>query len=628
MFHKEDDSYLQEFYDSAEEIDRAIDDLRIYIRLAWPIIEPGTTYQDGWHIDAMASHLMAVTNGQIKDLLINVPPRHAKSSIVSILWPTWEWIRNPHTKWLYSSYNQALSVRDNVKARRLILSPWYQKHFGWSFQLAKDQKTKTRYDNTRGGYRIATSVDGGNTGEGGDRIVCLPYEAEVILKYGKMAIGRVCEEGMPVDVLSYNKLRRKTEFKRIKMHFITESKEMTTISFVNKRPLEITPNHLVYTTSRGYVAARDITPMDCLMDEYKKDVRVKQVVTSEMEKKTYNIEVSDNNNYFANGLLVHNCDDGNNNKDAESQAVLESTAIWWRETMSTRKNDPQRSTRVMVAQRTSYMDLSAVMMEMGECEHLCLPAEYEGSKKVTSLGWSDPRTEDGELLWPQRFTRPVIDSLKKELGMYGTAGQLQQRPTPRGGGIIKKDWFRYFRLTRDAWGRITHPQCHFICQSWDTAFKTGEENDYSVCLTFGVGAEGYYLLGFWKAKAEMPELEKKSIELASLYAPNVILIEDKASGQSLVQVMKKRNPKLPIKAVVPQNDKTARMHSISPYVEAGQLWLPEDAHWLDEYIETMTKFPAAVHDDEADATSQAILWLAPKFKSTFDQKPVVVTLGR
>ncbi len=95
-----------------------------------------------------------------------------KSLLVSVLWPAWEWILHPERRWLYSSYAASLSIRDSVKCRTLIESPWYQSFWGDRYALSIDQNTKTRFDNDRSGYRIATSVGGAATGEGGDRIVC------------------------------------------------------------------------------------------------------------------------------------------------------------------------------------------------------------------------------------------------------------------------------------------------------------------------------------------------------------------------------------------------------------------------------------------------------------------------
>jgi hypothetical protein len=157
-----------------EEIDceLATRSLKEFVRQAWAIVEPSTPFVPGWHIDAIVEHLEAVTSGQIRNLLINVPPRHMKSLLVSVFWPAWEWIRWPERRWLYSSYGAQLSIRDSVQCRRLIESPWYQARWGDRFALTSDQNTKGRFDNDRSGYRLSTSVGGAVTGEGGDRIVC------------------------------------------------------------------------------------------------------------------------------------------------------------------------------------------------------------------------------------------------------------------------------------------------------------------------------------------------------------------------------------------------------------------------------------------------------------------------
>jgi len=103
--------------------ERASRGLGEFVRQAWPIIEPSTPFVVGWHIDAIIEHLEAISLGYIRNLLINVPPRHMKSLLVSVLWPAWEWIRCPERRFLYSSYAAQLSIRDSVKCRRLIESP-------------------------------------------------------------------------------------------------------------------------------------------------------------------------------------------------------------------------------------------------------------------------------------------------------------------------------------------------------------------------------------------------------------------------------------------------------------------------------------------------------------------------
>ena len=145
--------------------------LRRFILGAWKVVEPATPFIPGFHLDAICDHLQAVSAGEIRNLLINIPPRHMKSLAVCVFWPAWEWITFPHRRFLFASYAQSLSERDSVRCRRLIESPWYQQHWSDRFTLSSDQNTKLRYDNNFAGCRIATSVGGAATGEGGDYVI-------------------------------------------------------------------------------------------------------------------------------------------------------------------------------------------------------------------------------------------------------------------------------------------------------------------------------------------------------------------------------------------------------------------------------------------------------------------------
>lgn len=156
-----------EMLDDAIRLESSLAD---YMRAAWHILENRPIVWN-WHLDAISEHLEAVSRGELRKLVINIPPRCMKSLSVSVFWPTWEWTTMPWTQWMFTSYHQNLSTRDSVKGRRLIQSPWYQDRWGHRFRLTGDQNAKTRYDNTRGGYRLATSLGGFGTGEGGDRLI-------------------------------------------------------------------------------------------------------------------------------------------------------------------------------------------------------------------------------------------------------------------------------------------------------------------------------------------------------------------------------------------------------------------------------------------------------------------------
>ena len=146
--------------------------LEHFVKQAWKVVEPKKPLVWNWHMGAVCEHLQAITEGQIRYLLINIPPRHTKSLTASVFWPCWEWGPQnlPHLRYVWSSYSDKLSTRDSLKSRRLLQSEWYQFLWGDRFSITSDQNQKTRYDNNETGYRIATSVRGVSTGEGGDRI--------------------------------------------------------------------------------------------------------------------------------------------------------------------------------------------------------------------------------------------------------------------------------------------------------------------------------------------------------------------------------------------------------------------------------------------------------------------------
>ena len=142
-----------------------------YVRQAWSILEPEAPFLSNWHIEYVVEYLEAVTAGQITRLLINLPPRYMKSLLVSVLWPTWEWIQAPQRRWIFTSYAEALSCKHSVDRRTILQSPWYQHRWGHRVRLASDQNVKHEFMNTRRGHMIATSIGGSITGKGGSRIV-------------------------------------------------------------------------------------------------------------------------------------------------------------------------------------------------------------------------------------------------------------------------------------------------------------------------------------------------------------------------------------------------------------------------------------------------------------------------
>src|SRR6202051_1859030 len=152
-------------------------DLRLYIREAWHVVEPSTVYLENWHIDLIAEYLEAVTAGQIKRLLINMPPRYAKSTCVSIMWPTWVWAREPFpgkphnpvlegpgTRWIFASYGDELRTKHSLDRRKLLQSEWYRTRWPKSAELTSDQNVKTLFSNSSTGVMLVTTMLDARTG--------------------------------------------------------------------------------------------------------------------------------------------------------------------------------------------------------------------------------------------------------------------------------------------------------------------------------------------------------------------------------------------------------------------------------------------------------------------------------
>jgi predicted phage terminase large subunit-like protein len=179
--------------------------------------------------------------------------------------------------------------------------------------------------------------------------------------------------------------------------------------------------------------------------------------------------------------------------------------------------------------------------------------------------------EIGEALWPSHYPVEALEAIRADVGGRVFQTLYQGNVSASQGTIFKRDWFRHYQQSPESFSRII--------QSWDTAFKTGATNDYSVCATFGETQNGFYLLALYRAKVEFPELKRQVAQQANLWRPSEIYVEDKASGQSLIQELKLATtyPVIPVKI---DRDKETRASAVTGYFESGRVLFPEGTAWL------------------------------------------------
>lgn len=463
-------------------------DLWRFLRdFAWPVLQPATQFVDNWHIHAICEHLEAVSRGEIKRLIINMPFRLLKSTIISQTWPAWEWIEKPHLQYLTASYAMDVSTRDAVDSRRIIESDDYQAAFGDKFTMTSDQNVKTRFENDKRGSRVVTATDAKGTGFGGNRIII---------------------------------------------------------------------------------------------------------------------------------------DDPISSKDANSEKARETSVEWYKGTASTRLNNPSTDAIVLVHQRLDTNDLGGYILanEKGWTQ-LILPMRYERKYTcTTSLGFTDPRTKEGELLFPERLPEETVKGMEATLGSYHVSAQLQQRPSTRGGSVLKSEWFPRFTVPP----RIIKRRIYA-----DTAQKTREHNDYSVFELWGQGDDGkIYLLDLLRGKWEAYDLERKAVDFWNKHVPtppfgaplNKMLVEDKSSGTGLIQTIKTKYS-IPIFPVPREKDKLTRCYDGQPFMEAGLVCIPESAPWVSDFtgeVDAFTKDDSHAFDDQIDPMLDAINDMLVKKKTIYD----------
>jgi predicted phage terminase large subunit-like protein len=439
-----------------------------FIHQAWPTIEPGTPLVWGWSMDAIVDHLEAVSKGDILRLVINVPPGASKSRLTRVLMPTWRWTSDPYHKFLSASYSLDLTIRDNLDARRIVTSDWYQDTFG--LHIAEDDGGKTGFSLDTLGSMKAVTVGGRTTGFRGDTFVI---------------------------------------------------------------------------------------------------------------------------------------DDPINVQDANSPVERAKALEWFAEAAQNRINNVTTSAIIVIMQRVHEEDVASLALEMGY-EHLTIPMRWdEQFRHTTSIGWTDPRTEEGELMFPERFPKAWVDNTEKNMGPYAFAAQYQQTPVPRKGAMFQTEQIRFIE---------TLPTEPFITvRAWDLAGTEGA-GAYTVGVRMRYGRESrkFYIDDVKRAQLSAGKVRDLVLQTAEEDGVECKISLPKDPGQAGVAQIEDFTALLAgfnVKAEAQSGSKEMRAEPFAGHVENGHVCCLE-AVWTKHFIDELRFFPKGKYLDQVDAASSAFNVLA------------------
>lgn len=453
--------------------------LRSYTKLLWPVIEPGRPLIGGWAMDAIDEHLEAVTAGQIRRLLINVPPGFRKSLETCVFWPSWEWgpRQRPDLRYGFIGYRQALTEPNNVKLRRLVTSELYRQLWP-HVAIAEDQNTKVFFETTATGSALSTSIGGTVMGKRWDR-----------------------------------------------------------------------------------------------------------------------------------GIL----DDPNSTKEVDSEAKLAEARLFVTEVLPTRVNDEATFAGVTIMQRTGERDVAGLLIDHGliDC-HLCIPMEWRRGHpyihypdRCTAIGWADPRSEEGDLAFPERFPRDAVDRLKKTLsaegGDYAVAAQLDMVPIPRGGGMFLEDWLDRTCEPEEV------PDGGVTVRGWDFAGSKGKRSPYTASVKQRLVSGTLYVLDVTRERVEAAQLEQHVADVCLADSEDVIIDcpqDPGQAGKAQVASLAKRLHGRSLFWSPESGSKEVRAQPIASQAKAKNVVLVRGP-WNKAFVNEAKTFPRGLFKDQIDAWSRS-----------------------
>lgn len=447
-------------------------DFPSFIGKVFSTINPGAKYHSNWHIDLIADYLEAARSGEIKRLIINMPPRALKSVCISVAWPAWLLAQTPESRIMAASYSSVLSVKHSLDTKLVLESDWYKKLFPKT-RLSRKHNCKNKFLTTQNGFRFATSVGGSATGEGGDYLIV---------------------------------------------------------------------------------------------------------------------------------------DDPHNPTQINSIKLRNKAIDWFEQTFVTRLNDSKNGVIVVVMQRLHEEDLSAQLISSGDWELLKIPM-VAPKNLYYSIGEKKYEFNQDEILNSKRINADFILKIEKEMGARNFAAQFLQEPLPSNYNLLSEEDISFYHELPEKFD--------YYIQSWDTALKTTEKSDFSVGTCFGIVDNRYYLVSMIRKKLAYPDLKQTIEKFAKRYLPKHILVEDKASGQSIIQDLKLVGY-VNIKPIRPKFDKVTRFASVVDLFQIGKILLPKQSSFNRSLLRELTTFPNSKNDDIVDSVSQFL-----NFSKEFNPKKAI-----
>lgn len=306
--------------------------------------------------------------------------------------------------------------------------------------------------------------------------------------------------------------------------------------------------------------------------------------------------------------------------EVNSQAERESVAYWYDQAFANRLASPTKGIRCGVMQRLHETDPAGHVMESGEYELLEIPQEFQEltekrPRVTTSIGWTDPRSTPGELMFPTYFTEAFLAKERRRLGVTtGYAAQHNQQPAPVGGILFRREWWKLMKMPAD-WKEMPIDQLRNalgirrIASGWDTALSEKQTADFTSNHVIAELESKYLILAWNQDKMDAPTTKTAVVANHARWKAEGVPIEGEgsASGKAIVQMLKK-DTRVPA-IEVPNIAKEIRWQKVTPTCEAGLVYLPEGEPWVEDFIAYMAKVPRGAHDDAADSFAVAMEWL-------------------